>query len=126
MNEVIQSLQSMREVYAEFPKRLDGAQEELKKVDSEIQDILHVIELTNFDACKGYKWAKELQKLRKERRRLKDEIESLEPIKELLSYQKPSEKNINKILGDVRKIETRHKNRGYSMRVRHDLQELMR
>lgn len=126
MNEIIQALQSVREVYAEFPKRLDSAQEELKKVDSEIQDILHVIELTSFDACKGFKWAKELQKLRKERRRLKDEIESLEPIKELISYQKPSEKNINKVLGDVRKIETRHKNRGYSMRVRHDLQGLMR
>ncbi|WP_447579908.1 hypothetical protein [Acinetobacter baumannii] len=125
MSEIIQALQSVREVYVNFPKRLTGAQEELKKVESEIQDVLHVIELTHFNACEGYKWAKELQRLRKERRRLKDEIDMLEPIKEFLAYGKATEKNINKTIGDVRGINTRQNNRTYHMRIRKDWQELM-
>lgn len=125
MNDIIQALQSVREVYANFPKQLETSREELKKVESEIQDILHIIELTNFDACKGFKWAKELQRLRKARRELKDLIEMLEPIKELIAFQKPTEKNIGKIIGDVKIVEQKHKVRTYRMRVRSDLQEMI-
>lgn len=125
MNDIIQALQSVREVYVNFPKQLEISKEELKTVESEIQDILHIIELTTFDACKGFKWAKEIQRLRKARRELKDRIEMLEPIKELIAFQKPTEKNIGKIIGDVRNIETNHNTRGYRMRVRTELQEMV-
>lgn len=124
--EIIQSLQAVRDVYINYPKRLELNQEELKKIDSEIQDILHVIELTSFNASDGYKWAKELQRLRKARRMLKDELEQLEKIKDFLNFPKPTEKVINKTIGELRTIESRKENRTYHMRMRKDLQELIK
>jgi len=124
--DIIQTMQSLRDVYVNYPKQYELSQEELKKVESEIQDILHVIELTHFNASDGYKWAKELQKLRKNRRALKDELENLDKVKEFLSYQKPTEKVINKVIGDLRSIETRRNNRTYHMRMRKELQELIK
>ncbi|WP_137744567.1 hypothetical protein [Robertmurraya siralis] len=124
--EIIQSLKAVRDVYINYPKRLELNQEELKKIDSEIQDILHVIELTSFNASDGYKWAKELQRLRKSRRMLKDELEQLEKIKDFLNFPKPTEKVINKTIGELRTIESRKENRTYHMRMRKDLQELIK
>lgn len=103
--EIIQALQTVRDVYINYPKRYDLNKEELQKIEWEIQDLLHIIELTNFNASEGYKWAKELQRLRQSRRVLKDELESLEKVKEFVSYPKPSEKVISKTLGELRSIE---------------------
>ncbi|MFE8704113.1 hypothetical protein ACFYKX_26450 [Cytobacillus sp. FJAT-54145] len=126
MSEIINALQAVRDVYINFPKRYELNQEALKKLESEIQDILHIIEFTNFNAAHGYKWAKELKRLREERRALKEELELLEPVRDFLSFPKPTEKNISRIIGDVRNIEGRQSNRSYRMRVRNDLQELIK
>lgn len=124
--DVEQSLLAVREVYVNSMKRCKSNEEELKKIDEEIQDLLHVIELSNFNARDGYKLAKELQKARKERRRIKDEIELLAPLKELIFNQKPSEKSIGKVLGDIRNIKVKHQNRNYRFRVRSDLEGVIK
>ena len=126
MSEIIQALQAVRDVYINFPKRYDLSKEELQKIEWEIQDILHIVELSNFNASEGFKWAKELQRLRKARRALKDELESLEKVKEFLAFPKPTEKVVNKTIGDLRGIESRKENRTYHMRMRKDLQELIK
>lgn len=46
--------------------------QELSKVDIEITDIEHKIELSEFNAAVGYKLAKELQQARRKRRAIKD------------------------------------------------------
>lgn len=126
LSEIIEALKSVKDVYIDYPKRYELSQEQLKKVDSEIQDIVHIIELTNFNASEGYKWAKELQRLRRIRRGLKNELETLEKIKEFLTFQRPTEKNISRVLGDLRNIENKQKIRSYRMRIREDLQNLIK
>lgn len=123
---IIQALQAVRDIYIKYPQRYEQNQEELRKVEAEIQDVLHIIELTTFNASDGYKWAKELQRLRKVRRDLKNELEELEKVKEFASFQRPTEKNISKIIGDIRHIENRQSNRKYSMRMRKELQDLIK
>jgi hypothetical protein len=127
MTEFEQSLQSVREVFVNYPKRYAHNEELLRNVDMEIQDILHAIELSNFNASGGYRLSKELQKARQERRRIKEELEMMEPIiKDFLSFVKPTEKNISITMGNIRKAATRQSNRCYSMRTRKDLQELIK
>jgi Na+/phosphate symporter len=125
MGEIEQALQSVRDVFVNFPKKIEEHQEALKKIDQEITDIEHAIEIHSFNASKGYYLAKELQKARLRRRAIKDEIELLGPIKEFLSYAKPTEKVINKTIKDLKGITELHKIRLYKMRVREDLQELV-
>lgn len=124
--EIEQALKAVRDVYVNFPKLVGQLEEDLKRLDAETQDLLHLAELTQLSASKGYDLYKEIQKVRQERRKVKDQLEMLEPIKEINSYVgKPAEKNINKMIGEVRKIATRHENRTYRMRVRNDLQEMV-
>ena len=47
------------------------------KVDKEISDILHYIEFYNFNACDGYKLARELKTLRLKRRDIKNQLEAI-------------------------------------------------
>jgi hypothetical protein len=55
------------------------------ELDRQLCDLNHIIEFTPMDIQKGYKFAKQLQDLRKERRALKDENELLKPIHKFLS-----------------------------------------
>lgn len=126
MLEIEQSLQSVRDVFINYPKRYDLASEELRKVDNEIQDILHVIEFCSLDAIEMTKKYKELKALRQQRRQLKDELELLEEIKSFVSYPKPSEKVINTAIGKVRSTLDRQHRRTYTMKVRKEWQELIR
>jgi vacuolar-type H+-ATPase subunit I/STV1 len=124
--DIEQALQSVKDVYVNYPKRMQQNEEALKKVEKEIQDLLHVIELKPFNASDGYKYAKQLQEARKERRSLKDEAEIFAPVKELLKFTKPTEKNITKTINEIQGIKSRHQDRLYKMRIREDLQELVK
>lgn len=126
MEDIVKALKSVRDVYVSFPKRLKLAEEELSKINQEIQDILHVLELAKFNASEGYKYARDIKELRLERRKLKDEIELLEKIQEFTAYPKASEKVINKTIGEINKVQTKFNNRFYTMRVRKDLQEMIK
>lgn len=126
MNEYEQALQAVRDIYVTYPKRIESNEEELKKIDQEIQDLLHVIELGAFDAAKGSQILKQLKKARQERRRVKNDLELLEPIKEFISYAKPSEKNIGQSIGKLRNVVNVQEHRTYRMRVRTDLQDMVK
>lgn len=126
MTEIEQTLQSVREVFVNYPKRYETATEELRKVENEIQDILHVIEFCSLDAIKMTEKYKELKALRVKRRELKDELELLGEVKSFLAHQKPSEKIINNTIGKIRSTLERQHNRTYTMRVRKDWQRLIK
>lgn len=124
--DIEQSLQAIKDIYVNASRQTESNKEKLIKVDQEIQDLLHFMEFTSLNASDGYKYYKQLQTARQTRRKIKNELELLEPVKELLSFVKPTEKNINKVLGDVRRIKHQHSTRMYTMRIRSDLQELMK
>lgn len=113
-------------IYVNLPKRYDEAKREIKQCELEIEDLEHVLEFSNFNASDGYKLAKELKEVRQKRRTLKNELELLEVIKRLNTFPKPQEKHICQAIGDIRKTLQVQKERCYSMRIRHDLQDRVR
>lgn len=122
-----EAIKSVREVYVNLPRRYEQLEKDLKQLDMETQDLLHLMELKNLNLHLGFKAYKDLQRVRQERRKVKNEMELLEPILELNKYPgKPVEKVLNKHLGEVRKVVLRHQGRTYTMRVRSDLQELVK
>jgi len=86
------------------------------------QDVLHIIELLNFNASEGYKFAKMLQIIGQARRKIKDRIEERKVVKELI---KNYEENFKGILeGAIKNKETfdnQMDNRSYRIR---ELKEL--
>lgn len=55
----------------------DKVFQRIGSVEKEITDVEHFIENENFNIVQGYYYAKTLQKLRQERRQLKNEMETL-------------------------------------------------
>ena len=123
VNEYEQALQAVRDIYVNYPKRIESNEQELTKIEQEIQDLLHVIELGSYDAIKGNQLLKQLKKARQDRRKIKNDLELLEPVKEFISYAKPTEKNIGQSIGKLRNVINVQEHRTYRMRVRTDLQE---
>jgi hypothetical protein len=92
-------------------------------LDKESQDLEHEIELSTFSSVAGYKLAKELQRVRRERRKLKNENETLQLLNEY--FNDPRFKNLINdlcnIKGKIRKVQDNQANRLYTPKIRKDL-----
>ena len=126
MTEVEQALLAVRDVYVNYPKQIKLITEAYTKTCSERQDLLHIIELGNLDAVGMSRIYKALRAVQKERRKLKDELELLQSVKDLIDAKRPTENRINHAIGRVREVKTKQKTRSYRMRVRTDLQDLIK
>lgn len=126
MNDLFSDIENLamtfRAILQDAPKRLEANLAEVCSYEKEIMDIEHVLELTNFHASKGYQYAKDIQQVRKRRRELKDEIELLTPLVEIIEKMKANDNHLNKAVGEIRRIKQSHGKRTYRMRIRQDLQ----
>lgn len=113
----------IRDCIRDIPERHKQNKDELEQIRKEELDLLHLIELTNMNASEGFKAYKELQKVLQRRRKLKDENELLTPLAETIRKFKGNLAELDKIIGDIRRIEASQGNRMYKCRVRTDLQD---
>lgn len=125
MHDVEEKLKAVRDVYVNYPKQLELLREELSKYEQEKQDILHVIEFGTLDAVKASDMRKELKRVLDKRRKTKKDIELLEEVRKF-TERKPNEHVINTTIGNIRRVITTQGRRSYRMRVRSDLQDLIK
>lgn len=84
--------------------------------DKETQDILHWLEFhvgPDMDICDLLNVAIELGAVRQRRRKAKDTAMVTEPVIDWISKNEPVRKNLERLLGEVRKAEKRTQNRHY-------------
>lgn len=74
-------LQAIDYVLKTYPENYDR----ITKLKDQADDLVHIIEFTPLDIQRGYKYAKQLQDIRRERRILKDDNELLRPMYDFLS-----------------------------------------
>jgi len=110
------------DILKDFIKSMNTAKQEYEfysnkvtQLDRATQDLLHQIELGS--TKERNKWATQLSQTRKERRYAKDKADELEPIYDYIKGYQPHIKNIERLLGDVRKKKNLLKNRKYSPKV---------
>ena len=113
---------AVKKIFVDYPKMYEQKRDELKKCESERQDLLHVLELGKLDAIKMSQVMRDLKAVQVKRRQIKNNLEVLDEIKRF-SYKKIKESEINNLIGRVDHIINRE--RIYTMRVRTDLQELV-
>lgn len=112
----------LRDAIKDIPRRYDHNETMMNKLNSETQDLLHTAELTTFNACEGYRISKDIQKVRQERRRHKNENDLLIHLNDVIKKMQPHLKELNKAIGNIRSEKQRHEKRTYKCRVRKDLQ----
>lgn len=89
--------------------------EAMKKEEKITQDYLHQLELEDLTYHERGRIAVQLSENRKARRNYKDAVEELEPI--INFFEDPQNisfiKRLTQLLGQVRKVESKHQNRFY-------------
>ena len=95
--------------------RYNIARDELNQANNETQDILHQLELFENSYHKIAALGKKLRAVRRRRRAAKDTVEIYEPIIVWANRQDNREllKRLERLLGEVRKIEKSKENRMY-------------
>lgn len=89
-----------------------------KENDDATQDILHALELEKQSYHQYAEFAKKLCQIRKDRRVVKDFRMQSEPIVLWIDENKQIIKSLERLLGDVRKIEKKMENRTYIPKVK--------
>ena len=98
--------------------------DDIKRIEGELNDIMHEIELTNSkDMYHGYLLYKQIRELRIERRRCKEEVELLKDTYDYFkSQQGQAFKNkIQQLQGGAAKLREAQEHRTYTPRQRNDL-----
>ena len=117
-------LQFMRTIDTEYNYYV----EEVEKYQNATQDLLHILEFQDLDAVKMMKLAKQLREIRRERRKCKNIVEIYEPIVKFIDDPNTNKdiKDLERLLGKVRKLEDRLSNRKYSIKVKtEDVENLL-
>lgn len=120
----LEKVEAFIKVLLAIPGRYQQLYEQVGSYDRETSDCLHDIEFDHFYRTGGHRKARYLQKIRKERRRAKEEMEQLCPIKDVIKKGSESEHFIQEIreaLTKVNEVVELQKNRTYRPRVRDDL-----
>ena len=85
--------------------------------DGQIQDILHFLELNEVPYLDRKKLTDLLPDIRRSRRVAKDTMDTLAPLVRWMAEHKKAIRDLEQVLGSVRKEEDRQQNRVYSYRT---------
>lgn len=110
-------IESVLDLFRKARAELNAANDELKYCDDKTQDYLHELELVGHTYHERGRIAKELAELRQNRRMAKDRIELVTPIVNWAVQYKSAIDGLQRILGEMRKIDEKHANRVYFYRA---------
>lgn len=99
-------------------QRFHMAEADEQESNSATQDILHSLELEDHEYRDFAKLGKELRQVRRKRREAKDTLSVLAPVLDWVEANRAVIKSLERLLGDVRKVEKYTKNRIYTARTK--------
>lgn len=126
----MQLLYELQHKVLEFKSAMEEAEGQLSTLNarlsdihSELQDIVHMIEAVDFNASEGYKLAKEMQTLRRERRDIKNTIDLIEKLLNKNSSHSPFSHHIERMTTAVKHKNDVLKSPYYIAKIRKDWQD---
>src|SRR5699024_316130 len=117
-------MQALRNIFINYPKQYNILKDKLMRLNNIRQDLLHVLEIGKLDAIEQMRITKELKKVSKERRLVKDDLEVLTQLKSVWEG-KTSNKDISEVIGKSKSKLNHIENRESTLRVRTDLQQYL-
>ncbi len=107
----------------ECEQRYHMAEADEQEANDEIQDILHSLELEEHEYREFAQMGKELKTARRRRRAAKDTMSETAPVLNWVEENRPVVKGLERLLGDVRKVERNAENRIYTPRTKRGVAE---
>lgn len=103
--------------FEEIQMDKDALKDELRRLDEETQDVLHILENLRFNVVQGFNLALRLKKIRQERREVKHRIEQQEEIRNVAdSYRDKMKTLLETGLNKIDNLEKKQSNRTYRIR----------
>lgn len=96
---------NMIELIDQIDIEFKNVNENNSKFDLMEQDILHKIENYNFNACEGFYLAKSLQEIRKQRRKNKEEYQTIQSLKSFIGKHKQWKVELDTVLKNIKSVE---------------------
>ncbi len=121
-NELTTLMESVVKTAKTAKKRYIELSEELRLLDLEIQDHLHRIELTDFNACEGWSIAKEMQTVLQKRRKVKQLMWHYNSVKAFFDDEDVKNK-VYTANGAIKETKNNIRTAYYTPKVRTDLLE---
>lgn len=115
-----QGIENFLSYLRETEQRYHMAEADEQEANNETQNILHSLELQDHDYHGFARLSKELREVRQKRRAAKDTMSEAAPVLDWIDQNRTTIKNLERLLGDVRKTEKSTENRIYTPRVRRD------
>ena len=102
--------------------KINWTTEEHNKVDKEISDIMHKIELENYSDEDGMEMLAKIKELRQHRRECKDYLTLIQPLQNFLTEQKNADtlKMLTNIAGNINNKAKASQNRIYYLRTKEE------
>lgn len=97
--------------------QLDQATAGQQEAEAETQDILHALELENHSYHEMAALSRKLAEVRQTRRQNKDIVAQLTPVVEWTRENDAAVRSLQRLLGDLRKVERSTQNRFYTPRT---------
>lgn len=114
----IESIRGIKTVVDMLENRRRSLEDYLIKLDGSQQDILHMMENTKMNACKGYELAKAIQDIRQSRRDVKNELEILRSVSPKLKTIEPIINSATTLADGINKKSNKlKKNKIYNNRI---------
>ena len=110
-------LEAVLRFFSEAEEEFARAHDEQELCEDRQQDILHDLELVDHTHNERGHMGKELTAIRRQRRAAKNAYELLTPLRQWLTENAHAMNILKRVLGEMRKIEDRQKNRIYRRRA---------
>ena len=119
-NHVFKTLKEAFEILTSAPEIWDQTLKDLKYVDNEVTDILHEIELEEFDTEKGNELAREAKEISQRRRVIKEDKSALSIVMDFRDKNATFIKRLGEVVSLMEKEIDMRTRRIYTPRVRGD------
>ncbi|MFD2334751.1 hypothetical protein ACFSR7_36370 [Cohnella sp. GCM10020058] len=110
--------QLISELAENIVRRVEKNDAEISRLDSEWNDLAHLVELTSYDAPEGWRILRKQKENRRARRRCKDENAVMRPLYEyLIKSDEQIMKELRRSGKEAGRVASNQKNRQYSPRT---------
>lgn len=121
-DEMLVTIENFAKLVESFDAEKLATQDDVSTVDCELQDLLHEIELTSFNASEGYQLARKIKEVLMRRRQIKDCFKIIQLLDDnFIKNNKGIGVTLFKALKNIRNLKESQSKRVYHPRVRTDI-----
>jgi hypothetical protein len=121
IDDVVETIDKFARLLNDIVNAYDSYHDEQNQLNDATQDLLHEIELSNFNSVEGYKLSKRLKDIRNRRRVVKNNLEILQLFKDFSDKNKSTPIILFKLVTAMKTLREEQSERIYHPRVLKDI-----